>query len=263
MFTFIMYFPDVTFLQTVLNPSSQQADKIFWLFNYFNIGTGVILLLVIFLVFYICIKFRRKTGDTENPLKTKGNKKREALMMAVPVLLVGFFFYHTVNTMREVSPSVDAGRQPDVIITRHQWWWEVKYSGMTVVTADEVHLPIGKNLLMEMGSGDVIHDWWIPELGNKKDLVPETQNYIWLDINKPGTYNGVCSEFWGVQHVSMRIKVIAQKENDFTRWLIENAKNAQKSKDSLAFRETELFQRNTFSCWHRVNGINAVYKRRY
>lgn len=104
MFPLIIHFLDLTFLQTVLNPSSQQADKIYRLFNYFNITAGFMLLLVIFLVFYISIKYRRRKGDTDDPVQTKGNIKLEALMIGVPTLLLAFFFYHTVKTMREVSP---------------------------------------------------------------------------------------------------------------------------------------------------------------
>ena len=258
MFSLIIYFLEVTFLQSVLNPSSQQADKIYRLFNYFNITAGFMLLLVIFLVFYLSIKYRRKEGDTNDPVQTKGNKKLEALMIGVPTLLLGFFFYHTVNTMREVAPAVESGRMPDVIIIGHQWWWEVEYPGMNVVAANEVHLPVGKKILMEMRSADVIHDWWVPELGNKMDLVPNIKNYLWLDINKSGIYHGACSEFCGAQHAWMRIKVIAQQQNEFTQWLKENAKNAEKPKDSLAMRGAELFQTKTCANCHRIKGTEAV-----
>lgn len=257
MFPLVINFLDVTFLQSVLNPSSQQADKIYQLFDYFNITAGFMLLLVIFLVFYISIKYRRRSGDTDDPVQTKGNKKLEAVMIGVPTLLLGFFFYHTVNTMREVAPAVDSGRKVDIIIIGHQWWWEVQYPGNDVVTANEVHLPVGKNLLMEMRPADVIHDWWVPELGNKMDLVPNIKNYIWLDINKPGTYNGACSEFCGAQHAWMRIKVIAQKQKEFNRWLKENAKNVPKPKDSLAMRGAELFQRNTCANCYPIKGTEA------
>ena len=255
--TFISYLINITFLQSVLNPSSTQADKIYRLFNYFNIAAGCLLFAIIFMVFYICIKFRRKAGDTEDPVQAQGNKKVEAAMIGISVLLLAFFFYHTLNTMAEVSPPVEAGRQPDVIITGHQWWWEVEYPGMNVVAANEVHLPVGKNLLMEMRSADVIHDWWVPELGNKMDLVPNNKVYIWLDIHKPGTYNGACSEFCGAQHAWMRIKVIAQEENDFTQWLIENAKDAKKPKDSLAVTGAAIFQRSSCAGCHRIQGTLA------
>ena len=111
---------------------------------------------------------------------------------------------------------------------------------------------------MEMRSADVIHDWWVPELGNKMDLVPRTQNYIWLDINNPGKYNGACSEFCRAQHAWMRIKVIAQRENDFTHWLIENAKEAKTPEDSLALKGSELFQSKTCASCHRIQGTAAT-----
>lgn len=244
MFPLIIYFLDVTLLQSVLNPSSQQADKIYRLFDYFNITAGFMLLLVIFLVFYISIKYRRRSGDTDEPVQKTENTKLEAVMIGIPALLLGFFFYHTVNTMREVSPAVDSGRKVDVIIIGHQWWWEVQYPGNNVVTANEVHLPVGKNSLLEMSSADVIHDWWVPELGNKRELRPKIKNYIWLDINEQGMY-------YGAQHAWMRIKVIAEKQNEFTRWLKENAKNAQKPKDSLAIRAAESFQRNSCASCYR------------
>src|SRR5665213_1220895 len=148
----ILYFPKLFLLQSVENPASQQADRINRLFNYFNIAAGLMLLLVIFLIVYICIKFRRKKDDTDEPVQTSHNNKLEAAMIGGPVLLLAFFFYQTLATMNAVSPSVPKNKQPDIVITGHQWWWEVNYPGANVVAANEVHLPLGKQLLMEMRS---------------------------------------------------------------------------------------------------------------
>ena len=254
----MLYSINNIFLQYVENPASQQADRINRLFNYFNIAAGGMLLLVTFLVVYICIKFRQKKGDTDLPVQTSNNKLLEAIMIGGPTLLLIFFFYQTVTTMNAVSPSVPKNRQPDIVITGHQWWWEVDYPAANVVTANEVHLPVGKHLLMEMRSADVIHDWWVPELGNKMDLVPNQSNYLWLDINKPGDYIGACSEFCGAQHAWMRIKVIAQNENDFNKWLTANAKEAVVPTDSLALKGSELFQSKTCANCHRIQGTAAT-----
>ncbi len=245
-------------LQSVLNPASQQADRINRLFNYFNIAAAAMLLLVTFLVIYICIKLRGKKDDTNDPLQTSGNKKLEAVMIGGPALLLAFFFYQTVTTMNAVSLSVPKDRQPDVIITGHQWWWEVDYPAAHVVTANEVHLPVGKRLLMQMCSADVIHDWWVPELGNKMDLVPNQSNYLWLNINKPGIYTGACSEFCGAQHAWMRIKVIAQNEGDFNKWLAANTKEAIVPTDTLALKGAELFQSKTCASCHHIQGTEAT-----
>lgn len=160
--------------------------------------------------------------------------------------------------MNAVSPEVPKNRQPDVVITGHQWWWEVDYPAAHVVTANEVHLPVGKKLLMEMRSADVIHDWWVPQLGNKMDLVPDRSNYLWLNIHKPGKYIGACSEFCGAQHAWMRINVIAQTESDFNKWLAANAKAAPAPSDSVAIRGAELFQSKTCASCHRIQGTAAT-----
>jgi len=258
MFALHLYFLNPIFLQSVENPASQQADRINRLFNYFNIAAGCMLLLVIFLVVYICIKFKQKKGDTNDPVQTSGNKKLEALMIGGPTLLLAFFFYQTIATMKSVAPGVPKGRQPDIIITGHQWWWEVDYPAAHVVAANEVHLPIGKQLLMEMRSADVIHDWWVPQLGNKMDLVPGRSNYLWLNIHNPGTYIGACSEFCGAQHAWMRINVIAQNEDDFNKWLTANAKDAVQPADELAVKGAELIQSKSCGSCHRIVGTTAT-----
>lgn len=258
MVALIPCFLNPVLLQSVVRPASQQADRINRLFNYFDIAAAGMLLLVSFLVAYISIKFRRKKDDTNEPLQTSHNNKLEAAMIGGPVLLLIFFFYQTITTMNAVSPSVPKNRQPDIVITGHQWWWEVDYPAANVVAANEVHLPVGKQLLMEMRSADVIHDWWVPELGNKMDLVPNHSNYLWLDINKPGKYIGACSEFCGAQHAWMRVNVIAQTENDFNKWLAMNAKAAAAPTDSVALKGAELFQSKTCGSCHRIQGTAAT-----
>lgn len=249
---------NLVLLQSVMNPASQQADRIYRLFNYFNLAAAGMLLLVIFLIVYICIKFKKKKDDTNEPLQTSHSKLLEGAMIGGPVLILIFFFYQTLTVMNAVSPAVPKDRQPDIIITGHQWWWEVEYPGANVVTANEVHLPVGKRILMQMRSADVVHDWWVPELGNKMDLVPNHPNYLWLDIHKPGKYIGACSEFCGAQHAWMRINVIAQNENDFNKWLTENAKSAVVPTGNLAITGAQLFQSKTCASCHRIQGTAAT-----
>ncbi len=258
MLLLILYFQNLVLLQSVMNPASKQADHIYRLFNYFNIGAALMLLLVIFLIVYILIKFKKKKDDTDEVLKTSHSKMLEGAMIGGPVLILVFFFYQTLTVMSMVSPEVPKDRQPDIIITGHQWWWEVEYPGANVVTANEVHLPAGKRLLMQMRSADVVHDWWVPELGNKMDLVPNHPNYLWLDIHKPGKYIGACSEFCGAQHAWMRINVIVHNENDFNKWLKENAKPAVVPTENLAVTGAELFQSKTCASCHRIQGTAAT-----
>ncbi len=244
--------------QSIENPASRQAEKISSLFHAFNIAAAAMLLVVSFLVTYICIKFRKKMGDDVEPEQTKGSNRLEALMIGIPTLLLLYFFYETIVVVKAVAPEVTLQTQPDVIITGHQWWWEVEYPAAKMITANEVHLPVGKHLLIELRSKDVIHDWWVPELGNKMDMIPNQKNYLWLDIKKPGSYIGACSEFCGAQHAWMRIKVIAQNQQDYNNWIAGNIKKAEQPQDGMALAGEKLFQVKTCASCHRIAGTSAI-----
>lgn len=292
------------FLQAVEDPQSFQAEHINRLFNQFNIAATCILLLVVFLIIYVTTKYRRRHGDDSEGANIEGNRRVETLMIGFPTVLLAWFFYKTLAVSSAVMPPVNPSRQPDVIITGHQFWWEVSYprnagsigtasspgavgvSSPTgpaaqpnttgnpvpagplaptnpadtpnyVITANEVHLPVGRPLLMELRSADVIHDWWVPQLGNKMDLIPGNKNYLWLNIRRPGDYIGACSEFCGQQHAWMRIHVVAQEPADFARWLDSNSRNANPPTDALARAGETLFQTRTCAGCHRIRGTPA------
>ena len=236
---------------------SSQAREIDRLFNFFNIAAACMLLLVVCLVVFICLRYRAK-GDPSEGSQTSGNGLLETLMIGVPALLLGWFFFQSVHTARAVSPASEMGGKPDVVITGHQWWWEVSYPASGVIAANEVHLPVGKHILMELRSADVIHDWWVPELGNKTDLVPGNITHLTVDITKPGDYTGACSEFCGAQHAWMRIHVVAQRPEDFAAWLTANAKTASVPDDSLSRHGAALFQAMTCAGCHRIGGTAAA-----
>lgn len=242
---------------SVESPNSQQAEKITQLFNYFNIAAAGMILLVSGLVIYITFKFREKKNDKREPSQTTGSKKLEALMIGGPFLLLVFFFYKTVTIENDLLPTNAPNRNPDVIVTGHQWWWEVQYPGLKVIAANEIHLPAGRQVLMELHAADVIHDWWVPDLGNKMDMIPGVKNYLWVNINKAGTYEGACSEFCGKQHAWMRINVVAQSEGDYNKWLQANAASSAHPSDSLAIKGKALFQSYTCSNCHRIGGTEA------
>ncbi|NIT59929.1 MAG: cytochrome c oxidase subunit II, partial [Aliifodinibius sp.] len=102
-----------------------------------------------------------------------------------------------------------------MVVIGHQWWWEFYYPDSGVLTANEMHIPAGKKLLLRIESIDVIHDFWVPELGPKIDAIPGHTNHLWMAASDPGVYLGACAEFCGAQHANMRIRVIAESEEDF------------------------------------------------
>ncbi len=237
-------------LQSVLHSSSHQAEEINHVTNYFFITAAGILLIVILLTAYVLYKFREnKTQSSSRPL----SKKWEIAMIGIPSLLIAIFFYLNIKTINSVQPD-HSKQTPEAIITAHQWWWEANYPSSNVVTANEIHLPAGKTILLKLLAADVIHDWWVPQFGNKMDMVPAQENYLWLSIKEPGEYYGVCSEFCGAQHAHMRLKVIAQNEQDYNNWLMQLQQQATNTTSSGG---AQLFMQKTCGNCHRINGTEA------
>ncbi|MBK0379692.1 cytochrome c oxidase subunit II [Mucilaginibacter segetis] len=240
---------------TVLNTASPQAEQIRSIGNGFLIAATGIFLLVLVLTIVIVVRFRSKTTGGE-PRQIAGNRKLEILMVGVPMLLVIVFFFWSLHTMSAIMPPV-SDHPADVVITGHQWWWQADYKGTKAVTANEIHLPVGKPLLLQLNSADVIHDWWVPAFGAKMDMIPGTNNNLWVTVKRPGIYEGTCSEFCGKQHAWMRIRVIAQTPDEYHKWLITQSTDAVKPADSVALAGEVLFGKASCSSCHSIRGSDA------
>jgi cytochrome c oxidase subunit II len=109
-----------------------------------------------------------------------------------------------------------------IALTGHQWWWQVNYTSdqpsQNFTTANEIHIPVGQPVRIELKSADVIHSFWVPELGGKTDLIPGQTNVTWIEAKKPGTYRGQCSEYCGQQHAHMALLVVASSADEFKAW---------------------------------------------
>src|SRR5260370_38894810 len=202
-------------LDPVLSPASPQADALARLFVVTLFVCAVILVIVSALVLLCIVRFRRKDGDKE-PKQIDGNEKLEISWTAASILILVGLFTLTVRAMRIADPAPD--RTPDLTVIGHQWWWEVRYPDGTV-DANEIHIPVQSNLLVRLEAVDVIHDFWVPQLGRKMDMVPGHSNMIWMSANTPGMYLGACAEYCGAEHAWMRIQVEAQTSAEYEKWL--------------------------------------------
>ncbi|MGH9742635.1 MAG: cytochrome c oxidase subunit II [Candidatus Acidiferrum sp.] len=176
-----------------------------------------------------------------------------------PILLLVYIFTITVHPMHESDPAVPDGRQPDLVIVGHQWWWEARYLDSHVVTANEIHVPVEKRLLVRLESADVIHDWWVPQRGRKMDAIPGHPNLFWLEADAPGTDLGTCAEFCGAEHAWMLIRVIAQPDAKFELWTKRQLQIslAPAPSDGDAAKGARLFQQLTCSRCHAIEGTSA------
>lgn len=240
----------------MFRPASPEARLIGSIGNGFLLAATAIALLVIFLTVWITRRYGQSRRPGE-PSQAPAGRWLEIPMIGGPLLIVIAFFFWSMRAMNAVLPERE-GRAADVVITGHQWFWEVSYPTSGVVTANEVHLPVGKRLLLELNSADVIHDWWVPALGAKMDMIPGRSNHLWLTVQDSGNYLGACSEFCGQQHAWMRIRVIVQPEREFQQWLAAQSAPAPAPQDKLAESGRSLFLTATCSNCHRVKGTAAT-----
>jgi cytochrome c oxidase subunit 2 len=237
----------------LLATHSPQAAAIVQLFESTLVICGVIFLIVVGLVAFCVWHFRAR--GVKEPAQTEGNRKLEVAWTLVPVGVLVWLLVLTSRAMAVADPPVD--RVPDLTIVAHQWWWEARYpSG--AVTANEIHIPTGRALVVQVLSEDVVHDFWVPALGRKVDAIPGRATNIWLEADDPGLYLGTCAEFCGAQHAWMRIRVIAEAPHDFTVWEQRAAAPAPPPVTAPATRGLATFRAKACIGCHAIRGVSTA-----
>lgn len=244
------------FKNSLFSPVNPQALSITHLAIIVFIVLAIILTLIISLVTYAVIKFRSRPGAPEPP-QLFGSSKMEKIWTIGPIIVVTFLFVLTLRTMTRSDPTPAPGQKPNLVVVGHQWWWYARYTKSGVVTANEIHIPVGKDWLVLLKSADVIHDFWVPDLGRKMDAIPGHPNEFWIQADKPGTYLGTCAEYCGAEHAWMRIRVIAQPEAEFKAWEQDQLTVPSKPTSGPALAGSKLFHSLTCGDCHTVAGTSA------
>ena len=153
-------------------------------------------------------------------------------------------------------------RTPVTIIVRaQQWWWQVFYAGSGATpgfqTANEIHIPVGQDVHVQLESADVIHSFWVPSLAGKQDLVPGRTNSLLLRAEKPGVYRGQCAEFCGLQHSHMAVVIVAEAPADYARWIVSQSANAIIAADPEAAAGRAAFLAKPCAACHTIRGTAA------
>jgi len=248
--------------QDTLDPAGPIARKIDNLVNPVFIVAAVVFVLVEFGVLYLVLRFRQRKDDDpdELPGQTHGNTKLEIGWTVLPALLLGFVAFATLATLFDINNTKD---DLTVQVTGQQWWWEFTYdtdgdgefTDEDVLTANDLVIPAGQNVGLEITSRDVIHSFWIPRLNGKKDAVPGRRQPLTINADEPGTYVGQCTEFCGLSHAYMRQRVVALPEDEFEAWLDEQQAEADEPTDEAAAAGAELFASQCSVC-HLARGVN-------
>jgi cytochrome c oxidase subunit 2 len=180
----------------------------------------------------------------------------------IPAIILAVVFVWGLQTMSAFPLGGEPEGQPPMIrIVGHQWWWEVHYPigevNEWVVTANEIHLPAGRPVTIALQSTDVIHSFWVPELHGKVDLIPGMTNRIRVQSDEPRIYRGECAEYCGPQHAHMILSVVADRPEDFERWLARMREPAAAPTDPQALRGQQVFMKSACVLCHSIRGTDA------
>jgi cytochrome c oxidase subunit 2 len=230
-------------------PGARRLAGLWW--GLFGVS-AVVFAVVVFLIVWALVLRR---GPDVQP-RSGGDRGVVVAGAVIPALVLVAAFVAGLVVM-------DAGRAPPeaeeltIEVTGHQWWWEVTYPEQGFVTANELHIPVGRPVTLQLRTDDVIHSFWVPSLSSKTDLIPGTTNEMWLQADRAGTYRGQCAEYCGVQHAGMAFLVIAEPPEQFDRWLAGQSRPAETPTDTLAARGEEVFTTQSCASCHTIRGTTA------
>jgi cytochrome c oxidase subunit II len=205
---------------------------------------------------------RRRAADEEpnDPRQERRMGWTVGVAAGLTVFVLLVFLALDISVGRAVTATPGKGAL-QIRVTGHQWWWEVQYRDAVpnrwVTTANEIHIPVGRPVVIELRSADVIHSFWPPNLSVKRDQIPGKENSLWLQADRAGEYRGQCAEYCGHQHAKMAFLVVAERADSFDRWLAGQRDTAATPADSLPRRGQEVFLTSPCMMCHAISGTPA------
>jgi cytochrome c oxidase subunit II len=236
-------------------PGASRISALWWVF--FGISAGVFVLVVGLLVYGLVR--RREAGPDEPDREPTSHRLILGGGIVFPVVVLVATFFVTLAVMSAEASDDSGSHALTVEIVGHRWWWEVRYPNSGVVTANEVHLPLGLPVLLRVTSVDVIHSVWIPRLQRKIDAIPGRENEITLTATTPGTFRGECAEYCGLQHAHMAFVVVAEDRTSFGTWLADQQQEPPPvPAGQEAQRGQEVFLSSACVTCHTIQGTEAT-----
>lgn len=269
------------YLQSTINPVTDYGDVTHGLYVQVFWWTMIILAVVLSVLAYVLIRFRERPGQ-EKPKPIHGHMGLEIAWTIAPALIVVAIVIPTIQGVFAVQRPPDENALV-VEVTGKRYWWRFHYPELGVTTANELHLPVGRPVSLRLESGDVIHSFWVPQLGGKRDLNPVVatpdgdtpkRNWMHFTIREEGVFWGQCAEFCGEAHSLMGVRVVAQSEASFQEWVrdwhtpaptaeapeVQEAGGAAPAdEDALVARGRQVFFRESYCVLcHAIEGTQAA-----
>jgi cytochrome c oxidase subunit 2 len=230
-------------------PAAQRIDGLWWFM--FWIALGVFAVVIGMLLFGL---FRRRKGG-ESVARGGGEKAVVLLGIVAPAIILTTLFIVSMRDLNAISAPAKSNALTLNVIG-HDWWWEVRYPQQHVVTANEIHIPTGKPVLLHLSTADVIHSFWVPQLSEKTDMIPGKTNRMLIQADHPGIYRGQCAEFCGLEHARMSFLVIAESPSQFQSWVTTQSQPPAPPAGSAAQGRRVFLHSTCVSC-HAIQGTKA------
>jgi cytochrome c oxidase subunit 2 len=251
-----------TGVQSPLDPAGEQAHAVFSLLGLMTWVCGIMYAAVLVFLGWAIWRARQKTAGapTLEPADVGLNR---SLKLWAAIIVAGLTVLITASFFAERSLASARLRQAMVVrVTGHQWWWRIEYrdpvTGKWIETANELHLPVDGTARIELGSADVIHSFWVPNVAGKMDVIPGRSNTIFVTPRRTGWFRGQCAEFCGSQHAHMAFDVKVETPAVFGAWLKGQAANAVQPTDLASQRGMAIVNGGQCAMCHVVRGGEAA-----
>jgi cytochrome c oxidase subunit II len=246
--------------QSALKPKGTVARQLNNLFVPVFWVAVVVFCIVAFLVVLCLVRFRARSED-EAPRQIHGHTALELTWTIIPAAILGIIAIPTVLTVFSINKMPKNAMQIDVI--GHRWWWQYDYrdqadpTKVLFSTANEMHIPAGQKVELNLTSVDVIHNFWPPELAGKVYAIPGRHNHMVVEADNPGTYYGQCAEYCGTSHANMRLQIIADNSQDFQAWMAGEQQGPVQVASGAAATGAQVFEQKGCAGCHSISGISS------
>jgi cytochrome c oxidase subunit 2 len=248
---------------TTLAPKSDLADWIYRLFIEVTLWDALVFAIVIAAFLLAIFVFSTRVGEAAAPSSAASDLKLEVAWTLGPALILLMISIPTIRTIFRSQPNLPPTGSLEIKVIAHQWWWEFQYGDKDhIITANEMHIPAGVPIRLTLQSADVIHSFWVPQLGGKRDVVPGQLNELTFEASVPGMYPGQCAEFCGESHANMRFRVFVDTPQQFAEW--EKAESAlpiaaASITDPAAAAGAQIFSNSPCTTCHRIDGVSKGF----
>ncbi len=234
-------------------PAAGRLATLWWVMLAFGAAIWV---LVMVLMFAALLRRRRATAEVPPDDANQDAGRRWPIWgLVLTVVILAIVFGYTINTLAAVeTPPNSPGVH--ILVVARRWWWEVRYTDTGIETANEIHIPVGVPVTIQLESYDVIHSFWVPQLHGKMDAIPTRINNITIQADKPGIYRGQCAEFCGLQHANMGLLVIAESQADYNNWLHGQEQPAMNPANPAAMKGQQVFLSAGCAFCHMIRGLD-------